>query len=237
LITDSTNCKTTHNDRNYFFREKWHKNSKFLNRFPSIDINNLKILDFGCGHGALSIALAERGAKEVIGVDLNNDYIKFANTNLKDNYRTLINKVHFVLADVAELESNSFDLIISKSTFEHVIDLDVVLKKLANKLKTNGKLITGFGPLYNGPFGDHNRLRHRLPWGHLLLGSEHYIKKLNSKKDFKVNNIHELGLNGYSLSECKSIFENNNELELVDFRTNVSEKFIMKIFISQRRNE
>ena len=26
----------------------------------------------------------------------------------------------------------------------------------------------GFGPLYNSPWGDHNRLHHKLPWMHFF---------------------------------------------------------------------
>ena len=47
--------------------------------------NNFKgktVLDFGCGHGALAIEIAKQGAKKVVGIDLEKDYVRFANENL-----------------------------------------------------------------------------------------------------------------------------------------------------------
>lgn len=68
---------------NYFNREKEIENPKFLSRFPNINFINQKILDLGCGHGALSIDIAIRGANKVVGIDLNKRLIDFANDNLK----------------------------------------------------------------------------------------------------------------------------------------------------------
>ena len=53
----------------------------------------------------------------------------------------------------------------------------------------------------------------------------------------KINNIHDLGLNGLSLKQYKDIFYNTEGLTVIDFRTNVvdsrskaNRKMINKIF-------
>ena len=147
----------------YFLTEKNQANPKFFGRFNKINYKDLKIIDLGCGHGALSIDLALKGARQVIGTDLNEELVFFAIKNLLTNYQNLKSKVTFKCTNLKSIKEGDFDLIISKSSFEHVIGLDSLLVEMKNKLKIGGKIITGFGPLYNSPFGDHNRLRHKLP--------------------------------------------------------------------------
>ena len=44
----------------------------YLERFPEgIDFKGKKILDLGCGHGALACTAANSGAREVLAVDIN----------------------------------------------------------------------------------------------------------------------------------------------------------------------
>ncbi len=214
----------------YFNFRKNKKNPIFFDRFSEIQFNDLKILDLGCGHGALSIDLVFKGAYEVMGIDLNEELISFANENLENNYPDLIQKITFKAVDLKDLDNDYFDMIISMASFEHIIDLDILLIEMKKKLKMGGRIITGFGPLYNSPWGDHNRLKHKLPWSHIILGQQYFIKRLNKSRKKKVNNIFDLGLNGYSLKKYKHVFNNTEGLTIVDFRTNQSSKTAMKIF-------
>jgi len=216
-------------DIKYFNKEEEFKNLIFLSRFPDLNVNNKKVLDLGCGHGALSIELAQKGATEVIGIDIASERIDFANENLHTNYKELIDTVFFKNCSLSNLEDEIFDIIISKATFEHIIHLEYVMKEIHAKLIVGGKLYTGFGPLFNSPWGDHNRLKHKLPWGHLFF-KKHLIKKLNTKHKKRISNIQELNLNGLSLKDYLNIFLNIESFELIDFRTNVSTKILNKIF-------
>jgi magnesium-protoporphyrin O-methyltransferase len=54
--------------------------AELLSRFPA-DLHGWRILDAGCGAGALAIALAERGA-DVTGIDLSPELIGYARKNL-----------------------------------------------------------------------------------------------------------------------------------------------------------
>jgi len=76
----------------YFQIRRNIKNPIFFDRFSEIQYEGLKILDLGCGHGALSIDLALKGAKEIVGIDLNSELISFANRNLKSNFPELTKK-------------------------------------------------------------------------------------------------------------------------------------------------
>ncbi|MEM5869564.1 MAG: METTL5 family protein [Candidatus Aenigmatarchaeota archaeon] len=51
--------------------------------FLSGDIENKKVADFGCGSGRLAIGAALLGAKEVVGIDIDEDAVKQAKENLR----------------------------------------------------------------------------------------------------------------------------------------------------------
>jgi SAM-dependent methyltransferase len=60
---------------------------------------------------------------------------------------------------VADLESNSFDFVISDAVLEHVGDMDFFMRESKRLLKESGVFYASFGPLWYGPRGDH------LNWG------------------------------------------------------------------------
>ena len=60
----------TQENINYFNHQKI-ENKKFWERLGGKpNFEGKKVLDFGCGHGALSIEIAQSGADKVLGVDI-----------------------------------------------------------------------------------------------------------------------------------------------------------------------
>ena len=116
-------------------------------------------------------------------------------------------------------EKDKFDIIISKETFEHVIDLGRVLDSMYSLLKKNGKIYSGFGPLYNFFNGDHGRTYSMLPWFHLIFPNKFIINRVNAKDHSKIKSIKELGLNMYSLKQYKNFFF-NSKFNVIFFKTN-----------------
>ena len=56
------------------------ENKKFWKRLGSKpDFKNKKVLDFGCGHGSLTLDIVALGAQKVIGIDLEINLIKLTN--------------------------------------------------------------------------------------------------------------------------------------------------------------
>ncbi len=198
----------------YFKNQKQIHNPKFLHRFKYPSFKGQDVLDLGCGHGALTIDIAESGAKTVVGIDLRKPLIECANKILTTCYPFLIDNVKFIKTDMRDLGKVKFDIIISKDTFEHIIDLDKLLPEIKEKLRIGGRLIAGFGPLYYSPWGDHNLLKHRLPWTHLFLRKRYFKKR-------KINIINNLGLNMYSFTRYEELFNNTKGLKVISFETNV----------------
>jgi 2-polyprenyl-3-methyl-5-hydroxy-6-metoxy-1,4-benzoquinol methylase len=140
---------------------------------------NKSILDVGCGHGALCIDLALSGAEKVAGIDIDHDRLEFAQNNLKQNYPQLMDRVAFLEIDLKDYPTDVlFDYIVSKDSFEHIIDLSGMLREMNKRLKQGGLIFTGFGLLYNDFYCDHKRTKSIIPWGHLMRSEKKYSEEI-----------------------------------------------------------
>jgi len=157
------NTMYRHNDRTNDFIEEnkyfvWRKKKAiiFCERFPEgIKFKDKTVLDLGCGHGALSFHAIEEGAKSVLGIEVNSTLINFSNKLLNRQFSKYKNNVSFLKADINDLESNKFDIIVCQATFEHILDPYSCLEGIELSLKQEGKAYIGFADLYNSPWGDH----------------------------------------------------------------------------------
>jgi SAM-dependent methyltransferase len=207
------------------------ENARFWRRFPGgmPVIQGQSVLDLGCGHGRLCVELAEAGAAQVLGLDINQQLIDFAAFNLQQNFPELRGVVGFTSSGLASMKAGSFDLVVSKDSFEHVIDLDGVLQEIARCLRPGGRLYAGFGPLWNSPFGGHRRTPARIPWGHLRFTEAQIVAAHNRRYKRQVVSLHDLDLNGLSLADYRRIFA-SSELHIVHFRINASDKPVSRLF-------
>lgn len=204
----------------------------YFDRFPHpIDFAGKRVLDFGCGHGALTVAAAESGATEVLGVDVNKELIEFAQRNQQENFPQTNERLRFEFLDILEADLTDFDLVISEATFEHVIDLDTYLAKIRSVLKPGGRLYTGYSPLYNAPFGDHHRLKaplsKYLPWMHLVWPHRWLLKRLSEKADQTYTSLEDLGLNGLSFAAHREKLHRCN-MDVVFFGVNNQKRLVMR---------
>jgi SAM-dependent methyltransferase len=191
-----------------YFSEQLHENDDWWKRVGEhFDFCNTKVLDLGCGHGALSISLAEAGASEVLGLDLNEERITFASDTVRKRYPGLADKLCFACQDIRTLvQRNHYDYVISKDSFEHIDELASVINSIACILKPGGTLVVGFSPLYYSPFGDHGRLGLPRAWLHAVLPERWLVKWASAKQQRKIEKISDLGLNKLTPVEFRSLF-------------------------------
>ena len=107
-----------------------HLNIKSKNK----PLNNLEILDIGCGGGLLSEPMSRLGAN-VTGIDASEKNIKIAKLHSKKNKL----KINYMCATPESLKiKKKFDVILNMEIVEHVEDVNFFIKKSSELLKKNG---------------------------------------------------------------------------------------------------
>lgn len=186
------------------------------------DFKGKKVLDLGCGHGALVNDIAQGGAVKVVGLDLEQSHIDFASEYQQKLYPELSDIVEFVTMDIRNYPEYDFDYMVSKATFEHVLELESVVVAMGDRLKLGGRLYTGFGPLYYSPFGDHSRTTSRLPWEHTFRSDQAIVERVNRTRaeHEKITAVTDLGLNKLTPAEYRQIFEQSG-MNIILYKENV----------------
>lgn len=215
---------------NFWFERGQADNIRFWSRFGGKpNFNGKTVLDVGCGHGRLCIEIAMAGAKKVVGIDIDVPVLDFARRNLQSRYPELQAVVSFECCRIDVLLDNSFDLIVSKDAFEHILDLRGLLGNIRRCLKPGGHLYTGFGPLYHSANGYHDRMHFSLPWGHLFIPRQWHLAWANRTRKEPIQMLSEIDyLNELSFKDYETIFHNSG-LEMLAFRINQSKHIISKI--------
>lgn len=102
-----------------------------------------RVLDFGCGRGALAIALAKRGCNTV-GIDFSKDAIHFASEYLKRFPEDIQQRVQFKRMETKDIVwKNEFNVIVFNQVYEHLYDweLELLITKFKEALKPAGRLV------------------------------------------------------------------------------------------------
>lgn len=106
--------------------------------FAKMFVRNKTVLDAACGDGYGSDLLAE-SAERVFGLDIEEDVVKRA----EDRYRK--SNLSYVVGNVSKLpfEDNTFDVVVSFETIEHINDelQKLCLNEMKRVLKNEGILI------------------------------------------------------------------------------------------------
>lgn len=104
------------------------------------DVSGLKVLDFGCGNGWVSIRLAKAGAEKVWGIDISEELIKKANKWANDE--SLSSKISFekMPGENLAFPNNFFDLILGSAILHHT-DINLAITSIFGVLKPGGRAI------------------------------------------------------------------------------------------------
>ncbi|TCL57326.1 methyltransferase family protein [Kineothrix alysoides] len=108
---------------------EWHQ---FKALFP--DLKDKTVLDLGCGYGWHCKYAVERGAKQVLGIDLSEKMIHEANEKNADS--KIIYRVWGL--DDYDYPADSYDCVISNLVLHYIADIDTIFKKIFRTLKTGG---------------------------------------------------------------------------------------------------
>jgi SAM-dependent methyltransferase len=221
-----------------YFQKQLHSTVEFWRRFDRRpDFQNKSVLDFGCGHGAMSIDAARAGAT-ALGIDLDVDRVTFARDNVSKHYPEISERVEFRDVDLVNTPdptlANTFDIVLSKDTFEHVDDVEAMLVAISDLLKPDGELWAGFSPLYWSPRGDHGRTGLKVPWMHATMPASIVLMAASRFNNKPVRGLSDIGLNGMTSPEFFTYAQNAGfRVETLLF--NQGDKPLMRLFGEIRR--
>lgn len=116
--------------------------------FSKNDINNLKILDFGCGNGFYSAKLADFGA-DIVGIDTSLDLINLAKKNFSKKADFINSQSSQDTISFLQKNKGQFDIVFMQDILllllrpekDQVKDVNIILKSLSEVLKPSGRLI------------------------------------------------------------------------------------------------
>lgn len=118
-----------------------HHETTFLmiNELYNLDLNDKSILDMGSGTGVLSIVASKNGAKQVVGIDIDEWAFQNSIDNAKLNNTENISFLH---GDINLIENQDFDIILANIN-RNIIEKDI--EEYYNLLSDKGDLlISGF---------------------------------------------------------------------------------------------
>ncbi len=128
--------------------------TKFWSRCPEPpDFRGKGVLDLGCGLGALVFDAARRGAACVVGIEILDEFTQANNRRLAENFPQFKDRVEFRTVYLADAGPEKFDIILSKDSFEHILELEEHLAQMKAHLNPHGRIYVGFAPLYRSSAG------------------------------------------------------------------------------------
>ncbi len=207
----------------------WRRTKLLLEKEAIREISNLlkkkkriKVVDIGCGNGAVIIRLAlkfkKNKAVEFIGIDLSKSFVDYG--NLAAKHKGLSGSVKFKQSDVERNDlGGKYDVILSSEVLEHLENPEGFLKKIANALNKEGVLLLSTPNSSNWikyPLKWAKNLVARIndkEWQDQLISEEEKYKLSEQEQHINVLNLKELkniskaaGLNVYSNPRSTTFF-------------------------------
>lgn len=129
----------------YFMWRKIRGQSAIERVEKRIRLWGLRVLDFGCGYGALTANLFDKGAK-VVGCDVDQKSINIAKNFLKRKGNCQIIRVEDKTLPFGD---DTFDVIFLVDVIEHVKNPSAVIHECERVLRDGGMLYVEFTPYYS----------------------------------------------------------------------------------------
>ena len=150
-------------------RQRWHLDtalSLLSEVFPNFleSIVGKQVLDFGCGAGYQSVALAMSKAKYVVGLDTNRRSLAKARHLAEERG---VHGVEFT-EKLPDHLIGTFDMVISQNSMEHFDRPAEILDEMVRALNEDGRILITFGPPWRAPYGAHTHFFTKAPWVNLL---------------------------------------------------------------------
>ncbi|MEM6431931.1 MAG: class I SAM-dependent methyltransferase [Deinococcota bacterium] len=177
------------------------------------DVNNLDILDLGCGDGAFGIDAFNLGARSYTGLDASTKMIRQARVTLAEHNATLQQ------IDVATWQPrpSSVDVVTSRLALNYLPDVATIFQHMFTVLRPKGRLVISvehplitcnFTPLANGPRTTWQVDTYFVegPREHTWLGQP--LNKYHHTLESWLNYVQQAGFNLHTLRESRPRADN-----------------------------
>jgi acetyltransferase-like isoleucine patch superfamily enzyme/ubiquinone/menaquinone biosynthesis C-methylase UbiE len=126
----------------FFMSAEFHEAVRILSELGKKPDKNVRVLDFGCGNGVASYALARIGYS-VVGVDSSLGELTGINAAKKIQNLDGVNfELVHATGEKIDFPDNSFDVIWMRETLHHIRDLNGFMKEIHRILKPTGIICT-----------------------------------------------------------------------------------------------
>lgn len=171
-------------------------------------IKGKTVLDFGCGPGYQAVAMALRGAKSVVGVDINRDWLERARALAAQHQcddRVSFSEARRFLDDSSNREQ--FDVTLCCGSFEHFADPAQELSNMRTMTRPGGRILITFAEPWLSPRGSHMDNFCRVPYLNILFSEKTVMAVRSRFKDDGAKRYEEIrsGLNRMTLAKFERI--------------------------------
>lgn len=203
---------------------------------PYINLKDKMVLDAGCGLGGKTVFYAENGCKLIIGIDMDENHIKYANEFAKKK-GVLNAKFRVGSLDALPFESNKFDIIFLNDVVEHIRKpiLISALAECKRVIKANGRICLEFPPWTSSDAAHLYDYIH-IPWCQVFFSSETLInvtRRMKPKPRYgKLSYIeHFQELNHITIQEFKDIIR-KLDFKVINFELHIIKNIRILKYIS-----
>ncbi|MGF7162913.1 magnesium-protoporphyrin O-methyltransferase [Rhodoligotrophos appendicifer] len=108
-----------------------------------LDLSAWRVLDAGCGTGAMALELSRRGA-DVVGIDLAPEIIRFARETLPADHGP--GRIEFHSGDMLSPSLGTFDAVVAMDSLIHYQEADAAAAVAALAARTKRLIVFTFAP-------------------------------------------------------------------------------------------
>jgi len=159
--------------------------------------------EVGCGDGMVCSVFAENG---IAATAMDYDDKMF-------DERAKRNGVNFIVSDAAHipLENESFDLVFSYNSFEHIMDPEKAFLECLRLLKPGGFVFITFNPLFLAPMGFHAYKSTQVPYLQVLFEKEIILEFIHENKLPEISFSYS-ALNNWSVSDFRKLWKKTDQM-------------------------
>lgn len=176
-------------------------------------VKNKTVLDFGCGPGYQAVAMAQQGAKSVVGLDINQNWLERARALATQNQ--CADRVSFFAAEHFLGDSSNgekFDVTLCCGSFEHFGDTGKELANMKSMTRPGGKILITFAEPWLSPHGSHMDNFCKVPYLNIIFSEETVMAVRSRFKDDGAKRYEQIlsGLNRMTLAKFERIIRNSD---------------------------